>query len=261
MTIVEDQQMTIVEDQQMTIVEDQQMTIVEDQQEILSTNQEPLKTLNPSTILEEPNANPEKPTLNNIPSAAEPNSVQNVKEEEEEEEETVLEAAVVASLSTQPPPEQLFFIDIKPDDSLALSLETPSTENVGEIAALPDSTCDVQEPKENTETDDKTDVKTDDKTEAKVDPANDKSFPSGSRLQILNLPLDYPTSESSELKDLFSPHGEIFAISFQEMPKSIHAFIQFSTPEIMMSAIKALDRHEMPQGFKLGKPSRLIHYI
>ena len=84
------------------------------------------------------------------------------------------------------------------------------------------------------------------------DPAILSNCPSGSKLQILNLPLSYPIDSKRELAAIFSQYGEILDISFSVLPKVIHGFIQFTSTEVLAAAIKAEDRREMALGFKLG---------
>jgi hypothetical protein len=66
------------------------------------------------------------------------------------------------------------------------------------------------------------------------------------------LPLSYPIDNKRELALIFSQYGEILDISFSFLPKVIHGFIQFTSPEVLAAAIKAEDRREMAMGFKLG---------
>jgi hypothetical protein len=84
------------------------------------------------------------------------------------------------------------------------------------------------------------------------DPVILSTLPAGSKLQILNLPLMYPIEDKQDLAAIFSQYGEIYDISFTTMPKVIHGFIQFGSPEILTAALKAEDRREMKLGFKLG---------
>jgi RNA recognition motif. (a.k.a. RRM, RBD, or RNP domain) len=69
------------------------------------------------------------------------------------------------------------------------------------------------------------------------------------RIEILNLPLGYENSE--ELLEIFSKHGKVLKIEFKTL-KCVHGFIQFENQHEMLLALKAEDRREMPQGFKLS---------
>lgn len=70
------------------------------------------------------------------------------------------------------------------------------------------------------------------------------------RIEILNLPLGYENSQ--ELLEIFSKYGKVSSIEFKTL-KCVHGFIQFQSEGEMLAALKAEDRREMPEGFKLSK--------
>jgi hypothetical protein len=69
------------------------------------------------------------------------------------------------------------------------------------------------------------------------------------RIEILNLPIGYDNKD--ELMEIFSKYGKIVSIEFKTL-KCVHGFIQFENQTEMLVALKAEDRREMPQGFKLS---------
>lgn len=72
----------------------------------------------------------------------------------------------------------------------------------------------------------------------------------GSRLFVGNLELNYEDKE--ELTSVFGKYGAILDISFKNMSRSTHGYIQFDNVESCQKARVTEDRKEMKGGFKLG---------
>lgn len=77
-----------------------------------------------------------------------------------------------------------------------------------------------------------------------------EQMPTGSKLFVGNLPLDYTNKD--EIARVFSHYGNIYDIAFQVMSRTTHGYVQFDNPQSVKEAIKKEDRREMPGGYKLG---------
>ncbi|KAJ3317861.1 hypothetical protein HDV06_001102 [Boothiomyces sp. JEL0866] len=76
-----------------------------------------------------------------------------------------------------------------------------------------------------------------------------EQMPTGSKLFVGNLPLDYTNKD--EIARVFSHYGNIYDIAFQVMSRTTHGYVQFDNPLSVKDAIKKEDRREMPGGYKL----------
>ncbi|KAJ3257715.1 hypothetical protein HK103_004342 [Boothiomyces macroporosus] len=76
-----------------------------------------------------------------------------------------------------------------------------------------------------------------------------EQMPTGSKLFVGNLPLDYTNKD--EIARVFSHYGNIYDIAFQVMSRTTHGYVQFDNPQSVKEAIKKEDRREMPGGYKL----------